>query len=319
MGDHVSADGGSDAAAARRAAIIRAERERMNPQNLRQVRNIYRPAALQAIEQEIALRQFIDPDDAPEIDPYVQALEAFDRLPQLQELKQLAIDWTGTGPGARVLDVGCGFGLESLRLARLVQSGGSVTGIDISDRFIADARRRASAAGLTIDFAEGDAQRLAFPDDSFDVARTERVLVYLSDPAAALAEMIRVTRPGGAIAIIEPDFGTQAINVPDREITRKVLAHECDTDVVNGWLVRDLRAMLADAGLHKIELATRMVVYDPDLATEYFTGIGRIAGVSRVIDGGEMAYWEDTIADLHRTGRLFAAIGYYLFTARLPG
>jgi hypothetical protein len=41
--------------------------------------------------------------------------------------------------------------------------------------------------------------------------------------------------------------------------------------------------------------------------------------MSRVVDGGELAYWEDTIADLHRQGRLFAAIGYYLFTARLPG
>ena len=291
----------------------------MNPNNLRQVRNVYRPAALQAIEQELSLRQFTDPDDAPEIDTYVQALEAFDRLSELQELKHLAIERTGTGPGRRVLDVGCGFGLESLRLAELVQPDGAVSGIDISDKFIAEARRRASVAGLTIDFAEGDAERLAFPDDAFDITRAERVLVYLSDPAAALAEMIRVTRPGGRIAIIEPDFDTNTINVDNREIARKVLAHECDTGVVNGWLVRDLSAKLADEGLAEVELGTRMVVYDPDLAAEYFTNVGRTAAMSRAIDGGELAYWEDTIADLHRKGRLFAAIGYYLFTARLPG
>jgi SAM-dependent methyltransferase len=321
MNEHGAGDdaAGGEAAAARRAAIIRAAREQMNPSNVRQIRNVYRPAALQAIEQELSLRQFTDPDDAPEIDTYVQALEAFDRLPQLQELKHLAIERTGTGPGRRVLDVGCGFGLESLRLARLVQPDGSVTGIDISDNFIGDARRRAAAAGLTIDFAEGDAQRLTFPDDSFDITRAERVLIYLDDPDAALAEIIRVTRPGGSIAIIEPDFDTNTINVDNREITRKVLAHECDAGVVNGWLVRDLRAKLTDAGLTDVELGTRMVVYDPDLAAEYFTNVGRTAGMSRVIDGGELAYWEDTIADLHRQGRLFAAIGYYLFTARLPG
>src|SRR2546423_4477632 len=106
MNEQGRADQAADAdaaAAARRAAIIRAEREQMNPANLRQVRNVYRPAALQAIEQELSLRQVTDPDDAPEVDSYVQALEAFDRLPQLQELKQLAIERTGTGPGRRVL------------------------------------------------------------------------------------------------------------------------------------------------------------------------------------------------------------------------
>jgi SAM-dependent methyltransferase len=98
-----------------------------------------------------------------------------------------------------VLDVGCGFGLETLRLAPLVQPGGAVSGIDLSAEFIAEAVRRAEAQGLHVDLATGDAQHLPFPDDAFDVTRIERVLIYLDEPDRVLAEMVRVTRPGGTV------------------------------------------------------------------------------------------------------------------------
>jgi hypothetical protein len=66
-----------------------------------------------------------------------------------------------------------------------------------------------------------------------------------------------------------------------------------------------------------IEIASRMVVFDPDLAARYFTGIGRAAGEAGVVDEEAAARWVSTIAELHRTDRLFAAIGYYLFTGRV--
>ena len=245
----------------------------------------------------------------------VQALEAFDALAQLQELKALARERTLTGPGKAVLDVGCGFGLETLRLARAVQPGGRVSGVDKSGEFIAEAGRRAAAAGLEVELTTGDAQRLPYADASFDIARVERVLVYLPDPAKALAEMRRVVRPGGRLAVIEPDFGTNAVNFPDRGLARRVLDHECDAGVPQGWLVRDLLGMLGDAGFKDVDLATRVVVFTPDLAAGYFAQTGRSAHQAGVIDEGELGRWTATIAGLHGRGRLFAAIGYYLFTA----
>jgi SAM-dependent methyltransferase len=267
---------------------------------------------------DIALHDFLDIDDAPVPATYVAALEAFDRLPLLRELKALAVQRTGTGPGSRVLDVGCGFGLETLRLAESVQPGGAVTGIDLSADFVAEGRRRAVARGLAVTFQQGDAQRLPFPDDAFDVTRVERVLIYVTDPLQALREMVRVTRPGGAVAIIAPDFDTNIVNVADRALTRAVLAHECDTGVVNGWLVRDLGPAMRDAGLRDVTLTSRMVVFDPDLAAQYFTGIGRAAGAAGVIDEADTARWVAGVAALHQQGRLFGAIGYYLFTATVP-
>jgi SAM-dependent methyltransferase len=271
-----------------------------------------------ADEPVISLHDFTDIDHAVE-PTYVAALEAFDRLPLLRELKTLAVERTATGPGCRVLDVGCGFGLETLRLAPLVQPGGDVQGIDLSAAFVGEARRRAQAAGLAAVFDQGDAQQLPVADDAVDVARTERVLIYLDDPDRALAELVRVTRPGGRIAIIEPDFDTNTVNVPDAGLVRAVLAHEADTAVVNPRLVRDLRARLAGLGLVDVEIASRMVVFDPDLGAQYFGGIGEAAARDGVIDAAAGERWRATIDDLHGRGELFGAVGYYLFTAVVPG
>ncbi|MEJ2886326.1 methyltransferase domain-containing protein [Actinomycetospora aeridis] len=265
----------------------------------------------------ISLHDFTDIDHSAEA-TYVAALEAFDRLPLLRELKALAIERTRTGPGRHVLDVGCGFGLETLRLARLVQPGGAVTGIDLSDDFIAEARRRAAAAGLEVDLVPGNAEALPFPDDAVDVARAERVLIYLDAPDKALAELVRVTRPGGRIAVIEPDFDTNTVNVPDAGLVRAVLAHEADTAVVNPRLVRDLRGDLTALGLTDVLIESRMVVFSPDLAVQYFAGIGTAAATAGAIDAAAGRRWTDTVEALHREGRLFGAIGYYLVTATVP-
>ena len=271
----------------------------------------------QSGSEDVQLRAFTRLDSSPSIKPYITALEAFDGLPQLQELKVLARQLARVGDGTTVLDVGCGFGLESLRLARLVQPGGRIVGIDKSADFIAEAKRRATEAKLSIEFEVGDAQSLPFADASFDVARAERVLVYLPKPKRALEEMRRVTRPGGTVTAIEPDFGTNAINVEDRALARRILDHECDVNIPHGWLVRDLCGSMEDIGLRNVVIDTRIVIFTPDLAAAYFTETGRTAQSAGVISAGEFGRWAAAIEDLRQHGRLFCSIGYYLFTAQV--
>jgi ubiquinone/menaquinone biosynthesis C-methylase UbiE len=76
---------------------------------------------------------------------------------------------TGIGPGAHVLEVGCGFGLETLRLAHLALAGGFVAGCDLSSDFLAEARRRADAAGVNIAFQQARVETLPYPDQSFEI------------------------------------------------------------------------------------------------------------------------------------------------------
>ena len=87
----------------------------------------------------ISLKGFESASHGTEFSSYISALESFDRIEQLQALKALGHERTGINPGAHVLDVGCGLGLETLRLARLVVPGGLVAGCDLSPDFLAEA------------------------------------------------------------------------------------------------------------------------------------------------------------------------------------
>ena len=114
------------------------------------------------------------------------------------------IKFAGLRDGDRVLDVGSGTG--SLTLAVLQEAPASrVVGIDPSAAYVAHARTRADAARAT--FEEGDAQRLRFPDASFDATLALLVVNFIPDRVAAVREMARVTRPGGVVAAAVWDYG----------------------------------------------------------------------------------------------------------------
>jgi SAM-dependent methyltransferase len=100
--------------------------------------------------------------------------------------------------GSRVLDVACGTGNLAVIAA---QQGCTVSGIDIAANLLAQARTRAVGAGLTIDFQEGDAEALPFADNTFDLAVSMFGVMFTPQPAIATAELQRVTKSGGRIAM----------------------------------------------------------------------------------------------------------------------
>ncbi len=106
-------------------------------------------------------------------------------------------------PGMRVLDVGCGPGTITADLARRV-SPGDVVGLDPDAGVIEKARANAADARFLV----GDVADLseAASDGPFDVVHAHQVLLHLTDPVAALREMIRVTRPGGIVAARDCDY-----------------------------------------------------------------------------------------------------------------
>jgi SAM-dependent methyltransferase len=111
----------------------------------------------------------------------------------------------GVGPGLRVLDVGCGYGRVTSIVARLVGERGRVLGLDREASSLVVARQRADELGLSnVSFARGNL-RLASEHGSFDVAVGRRVLMYQSDPVAALRGLARAVRAGGVVVFQELD------------------------------------------------------------------------------------------------------------------
>ncbi len=101
-------------------------------------------------------------------------------------------------PGLRVLDVACGSGNQAIPAAR---AGAIVTGVNIATNLLEQARERAESEGLTIQFDEADAENLPYGDASFDVVVTMFGAMFAPRPELVAAELVRVCRPGGRIAM----------------------------------------------------------------------------------------------------------------------
>ena len=122
-------------------------------------------------------------------------------------------------PGWRVLDVATGSGNAAIAASR---HGATVVGVDYVPALLEDARRRARAEWLDVEFVKGDAEALPFATDSFDAVMSVFGAMFAPDHERAAAELVRVTRPGGTIALASwtPDgfigelFRTVARHVP---------------------------------------------------------------------------------------------------------
>lgn len=108
------------------------------------------------------------------------------------------LDRLSVAPGTRMLDVGCGAGQIAIPAAR---AGAKVTGIDIAANSIAQARARADTERLDVRFDEGDAEMLPYDDAAFDLVVSLIGAMFAPRPELVAAELIRVCRPGGRIAM----------------------------------------------------------------------------------------------------------------------
>ncbi|KAK5996711.1 putative methyltransferase C1B3.06c [Cladobotryum mycophilum] len=111
-------------------------------------------------------------------------------------------------PHMRILDIGCGPGTITVDYASAYVPQGHVTGLEKAGEVLTQARNLAKEKGVeNVDFVEGDANALAFEDETFDVVVCHQVLQHVKDPVGILKEMRRVAKTGGIVAARESDYG----------------------------------------------------------------------------------------------------------------
>ena len=113
------------------------------------------------------------------------------------------VDIAGVSPGSAALDVCCGTGDLALELYRRVGPAGRVVGLDFSAPMLELAERKSVAQDAAVEWVQGNALDLPFPDSTFDAATVGFGVRNVADLGRAIAEMARVVRPGGAVAILE--------------------------------------------------------------------------------------------------------------------
>jgi len=244
-------------------------------------------------------------------------------LDQANVLVELLHHDTKYPAGARVLEVGCGVGAQTVTLvARSPEA--EITCVDISAHSLLQARTRVLAAGhRNAIFCRGDLHRLPFPDASFDHAFVCFVLEHLADPTAALSAVQSKVRPGGSFTVIEGDHGSAYFHPRSSAAARAI---QCLVDLQAGLggdalIGRRLFPLMAASGLTGVRVTPRMVYADatrPEMV-EGFTrntfaamveGVGDEALAAGLVD---RATWERGIADLYRTAESDGVFCYSFF------
>jgi 2-polyprenyl-3-methyl-5-hydroxy-6-metoxy-1,4-benzoquinol methylase len=160
--------------------------------------------------------------------------------------------------GKKILDAGCGPGTYGLMLA---QQGNEVTGVEIAPGGVIIANERAKQKGVTFKAQVGDLEKLPFPDNTFDVCYCGWVLHHFPDISVAISELVRVLKPGGIIAMAEPNESCMAVRfsrwVEDLPLLRSwVLKEGWDTPnrTINKHYV--YLAALEKIGITKIKMTS---------------------------------------------------------------
>src|SRR5947209_8593310 len=193
------------------------------------------------------------------LDQFTRQAVPFAEMPahSHEESIRLLVDLAGIGPDDCVLDVACGPGLVACALAQVARH---VTGIDLTPAMIEQARARQRELGLrNLTWLVGDAVPLPFPDAASSVVVTRYSFHHFLDPRAVLAEMVRVCRPGGRVAVM--DVFTSS---PEQAEAYNRVEKLRDPSHVRAWPLGELTGLCHDAGLRDV----RTAFYKLDVAVE---------------------------------------------------
>jgi ubiquinone/menaquinone biosynthesis C-methylase UbiE len=248
-------------------------------------------------------------------------LEGTARL--LRALKDNSYDWMQAQRGHRVLDLGCGSGTDTLALAERVGSDGMVVGIDRDPAMVREAERRALEArlGTRIVHHLAEATQLPLRSGSFDASRSERLFQHLSDPAAALGELLRVTRRGGWVVVLDTDWGTLSLHSPEIAIERRLARVHADYLLHNGYAGRQIYHLFRRQGVADVRVAV-YPVYAVDLAQvralTVLDEVERKAIDLGVLVPAELSRWHASLQALEAEGGIFCTATVVMVAGRKP-
>ena len=211
-------------------------------------------------------------------------------------------------PGETVLDVGCGSGVLDRWLARRTRMANRIVAVDIHRTLLREAAALARKEGLgdIIEFREGNAESLPFPDHHFDVVMTATVMELL-DADRMLHELIRVVRPGGRVVVVVravdmPSF----VNLPLRPALKaRVEALPNGTATPRGCADASLYRCFREAGLSDIRILPQLATYDGAKAPDFHER------VRAALSPEEYHEWQTAVAQAEASGGFFVALPFH--------
>lgn len=173
-------------------------------------------------------------------------------------------------PGARVLDVACGTGNAALPAAR---AGGLVTGVDIAPNLLQQAKKRAAIEQLEIRFDEGDAEELPYKDHDFDIVLTMFGAMFGPRPERVAAELIRVCKPGGLIAMA--NWTPEGFVGKSFQVTAEMVPPPAGLPAPTLWGIEQVVRQRFANGTSKLNLTRHKAVFDYPFSPREVVGFFR--------------------------------------------
>lgn len=247
---------------------------------------------------------------------FIACLELQERTPDIIAWRAYGYDLLELERCRLVVDVGCGLGTAVGEMADRVDRRGRVSGFDVSEAMIAEARRRLGDR-QNADVRVADALDLPVEAGAADVYRAERLFQHLPDQQAALAEARRVLRAGGRILLADAEPDSIAIDGTDRALTRAVLKSYPDS-IKDGWCGRRLPGLLKDAGFVDVRVDVRMLATTDFATFGFYVDMYAALATEAGVPADDVVRWVDDQRARGETDRWFAAIPMYTATGRLP-
>jgi SAM-dependent methyltransferase len=230
---------------------------------------------------------------------------------KIEPIKNRSFELLEIQPGDSILDAGCGPGLDTTTLARHFGGDVRITGIDYDPEMIAAANKRAQEQGVAqqIEHRVGDITALAFEDESFDAVRCDRALQHIAQSAQAISELVRVTKPGGRLVLLDPDWTTFSIDFPEPDLEWRLRRVATDR-FANGYGARQSWRLLRQNGVKDLQAEPVSFVFSyPE--TRFLLLMDRVeqaALETGFITQEELAHWHTINEKADREGTFFSTV-----------
>ena len=220
--------------------------------------------------------------------------------------------------GYRVLDLGCGPGIDTIPLAQFVGPTGQVIGIDIDKEMINLANKKAMEENVNnlVIHKHFDAESIPYNADYFDSCHCERLLQHLLYPERTISEMVRVTKPDGWIVVSDTDHSTMTIDTPDIDIEWKLRRFRTEM-FKNGYIGRQLYRLFKQQNLADIEIEIFPLVSTDYALTRYMALLDKVeneAIANGVITDEELKRWHSNLERSNKEG--FSSVMMVLIAGR---
>ena len=222
--------------------------------------------------------------------------------------------------GHRVLDLGCGPGIDTIPLAKFVGSTGQVIGIDVDKEMINIADKKAKEANVDnwVAHKHFDAESIPYNSDYFDSCHCERLLQHLLHPERTISEMVRVTKPDGWIVMSDTDHSTLTIDTPDIDIEWKLRRFHTEM-FKNGYIGRQLYRLFKQQNLADIEIEIFPLFSTDYVLTRYIALLDKTeneAVATGTITDDELKRWHNNLERANKDDIFFGSVIMILIAGR---